>query len=75
MITPINEIILKLMRQQDMVIIRLILLVDLLILVLQKLNHKIWYIFENELILAEAKARQGSLSDGLTHLNNVRILG
>ena len=28
--------------------------------------------FENELILAEAKARQGSLSDGLTHLNNVR---
>ena len=28
--------------------------------------------FENELILAEAKARQGSLADGLTHLNNVR---
>ena len=28
--------------------------------------------FENELILAEAKARQGSVSDGLTHLNNVR---
>jgi hypothetical protein len=28
--------------------------------------------FENELILAEAKARQGSLADGLPHLNNVR---
>ena len=28
--------------------------------------------FENELILAEAKARQGGLSDGLPHLNNVR---
>jgi hypothetical protein len=28
--------------------------------------------FENQLILAEAKARQGSLADGLTHLNNVR---
>tara|TARA_B100000900_G_scaffold114693_1_gene96170 strand:- start:11827 stop:13248 length:1422 start_codon:yes stop_codon:yes gene_type:complete len=28
--------------------------------------------FENELILAEAKARQGALTDGLPHLNNVR---
>tara|TARA_B100001063_G_scaffold57056_1_gene51226 strand:+ start:13706 stop:15127 length:1422 start_codon:yes stop_codon:yes gene_type:complete len=28
--------------------------------------------FENELILAEAKARQGSLAEGLPHLNNVR---
>ena len=28
--------------------------------------------FENQLILAEAKARQGSLADGLPHLNNVR---
>ena len=28
--------------------------------------------FENELILAEAKARQGSMADGLPHLNNVR---
>ena len=28
--------------------------------------------FENELILAEAKARAGSVSDGLPHLNNVR---
>ena len=28
--------------------------------------------FENELILAEAKARQGNLADGLPHLNNVR---
>ena len=28
--------------------------------------------FENELILAEAKARQGGISDGLPHLNNVR---
>ena len=28
--------------------------------------------FENQLILAEAKARQGSLADGLSHLNNVR---
>ncbi len=28
--------------------------------------------FENELILAETKARAGSLSDGLPHLNNVR---
>ena len=28
--------------------------------------------FENELILAEAKARVGSVSDGLSHLNNVR---
>ena len=28
--------------------------------------------FENELILAEAKARQGSLADGLPHLNNIR---
>lgn len=28
--------------------------------------------FENQLILAEAKARQGTLNDGLTHLNNVR---
>lgn len=28
--------------------------------------------FENELILAETKARAGSLSGGLTHLNNVR---
>lgn len=28
--------------------------------------------FENELILAESKARLGSLADGLPHLNNVR---
>jgi len=28
--------------------------------------------YENELILAEVKARSGSLSDGLPHLNNVR---
>ena len=28
--------------------------------------------FENELILAEAKARQGGIADGLPHLNNVR---
>jgi len=28
--------------------------------------------FENELILAETKARSGSVSDGLPHLNNVR---
>ena len=28
--------------------------------------------FENELILAETKARLGSLADGLPHLNNVR---
>ncbi|MDG1652348.1 MAG: hypothetical protein P8M02_09015 [Flavobacteriaceae bacterium] len=28
--------------------------------------------FENELILAEAKARAGSLNDGLVHLNKVR---
>jgi hypothetical protein len=28
--------------------------------------------FENELILAEAKARNSSLEDGLSHLNNVR---
>jgi hypothetical protein len=28
--------------------------------------------FENELILAEAKARLGSIEDGLPHLNNVR---
>ena len=28
--------------------------------------------FENELILAETKARNGSITDGLTHLNNVR---
>jgi hypothetical protein len=28
--------------------------------------------FENELILAETKARAGSLNDGLPHLNNVR---
>ena len=28
--------------------------------------------FENELILAEAKARQGGVADGLSHLNNVR---
>ena len=28
--------------------------------------------FENELILAEAKARQGGVADGLPHLNNVR---
>ena len=28
--------------------------------------------FENELILAEAKARQGGIVDGLPHLNNVR---
>ena len=28
--------------------------------------------FENELVLAETKARAGSLSDGLPHLNNVR---
>ena len=29
--------------------------------------------FENELILAEAKARQGALTDGLPHLNKVRV--